>query len=67
MAIRDDVLARRWLVGAELTNYRQRSGMSQAAVAKELGVSTALVGHFEQGKYFPKREQIDTMLRCYGA
>ncbi|MGH3621204.1 MAG: helix-turn-helix domain-containing protein [Sciscionella sp.] len=67
MAIRDDVLARRWLVGAELTNYRQRSGMRQAPVAKELGVSTALVGHLEQGKYFPKREQIETMLRCYGA
>lgn len=35
-------------------------------MATKLGVSRALVGHFEQGKYSPEREQILAMMALYG-
>ncbi|WNV83066.1 DUF5753 domain-containing protein [Umezawaea sp. Da 62-37] len=60
MAVRDDGLARRWLVGVELANTRSDApdAPKQAAVAAALGVSPALISHWEQGKYFPSDEQI---------
>lgn len=66
MAIRDDIQARRWLVGVELANHRQRSRTTQAGVAQELGVSQGLVSQWEQGKYLPEVDQVRTMLRLYG-
>lgn len=66
MAIRDDVQARRWLVGAELANHRGRSRLTQAGVARELDVSQGLVSQWEQGKYLPERDQVRTMLGLYG-
>jgi transcriptional regulator with XRE-family HTH domain len=67
VAIRDDIQARRWLVGVELNNYRQRSGLKQAPVAAAIGVSPGLISHFEQGKYLPDEEQILAMMRVYEA
>lgn len=67
MAIRDDIHARRWLGGVELSNYRARTSLKQATVANLLGVSPGLVSHFEQGKFLPEPAQIRTMLQAYGA
>jgi transcriptional regulator with XRE-family HTH domain len=67
VAIRDDIQARRWLGGVELTNYRARTALKQATVADILGVSAGLVSHFEQGKVLPEPEQIRAMLDAYGA
>lgn len=64
---RGDPPALRWLIGVELTNYRKRSGMSQAAAGKAAGVSSGMIGHFEAGRYFPASEQIARMLELYGA
>jgi transcriptional regulator with XRE-family HTH domain len=66
VAIRDDIQARRWLVGVELANHRQRSRLTQAGVARELHVSQGLVSQWEQGKYLPEGEQVRRMLDLYG-
>lgn len=66
MAIRDDIQARRWLVGVELANHRQRTQLTQAGVARELHVSQGLVSQWEQGKYLPESEQVRAMLDRYG-
>jgi transcriptional regulator with XRE-family HTH domain len=67
VAIRDDIQARRWLVGVELVNYRQREAVKQAAVAKAIGVSPGLISHFEQGKYLPDGPQIRGIMAACGA
>ncbi|MCK2240940.1 MULTISPECIES: helix-turn-helix transcriptional regulator [unclassified Crossiella] len=66
MTVRDDVLARKWLVGVELTNYRAVTKVTQAAVAKALGISQSMVSQYEKGLHFPEDEQIATMLDFYG-
>jgi transcriptional regulator with XRE-family HTH domain len=67
VAERSDPPALRWLIGVELTNYRKQSGVSQAAAAKALGISTGMIGHYEVGRYFPAPEQITRLLELYGA
>jgi transcriptional regulator with XRE-family HTH domain len=67
VAERGDPSALRWLIGVELTNYRKQSGVSQAAAAKALGISSGMIGHFEVGRYFPAPEQIAQLLELYGA
>lgn len=67
MAERSDPSALRWLIGVELTNYRKQSGVSQAAAAEALGISSGMIGHFEVGRYFPAPEQIAQLLELYGA
>jgi len=57
----------RWLIGAELANYRKQSGKKQTAAAKALNLTPGMVAHFEVGRYFPSPEQIMTMLRVYDA
>jgi transcriptional regulator with XRE-family HTH domain len=67
VAERSDPPALRWLIGVELTSYRKQSGVSQAAAAKKLGVSSGMIGHYEVGRYFPAPEQVAQLLELYGA
>jgi DNA-binding XRE family transcriptional regulator len=67
VAERSDPPALRWLIGVELTNYRKRSGVSQTAAGKAIGVSSSMVGHYEVGRYAPAPEQIARLLELYGA
>lgn len=67
MAERSDPPALRWLIGAELANYRRQSGISQSTAAKHVGVSTGMVGHYEVGRYSAAPEQIARLLELYGA
>ena len=67
MAERSDPPALRWLIGVELTNYRKQSGVSQAAAAKALGISSGMIGHYELGRYFATPEQVASLLELYGA
>jgi transcriptional regulator with XRE-family HTH domain len=64
---RSDPPALRWLIGVELTNYRKQSGVSQAAAAKKLGVSSGMIGHYEVGRYFAAPKQVAQLLELYGA
>ncbi len=64
---RVDPSALRWLIGAELANYRKQSGKKQTAAATALNLTPGMVAHFEVGRYFPSPEQIVTMLRVYDA
>ncbi|MFJ5984469.1 Scr1 family TA system antitoxin-like transcriptional regulator [Lentzea sp. NPDC092896] len=63
--IRDDAIARKWLTGVELSNTRAEAidgetgePPSQQKLAKEMGVTRGLIGHWEQGRYFPQPDQI---------
>lgn len=67
MAERGDPSALRWLIGAELTNYRKLSGVSQADAGKSVGVSSGMIGHYETGRHFAAPEQIARLLKLYNA
>jgi DNA-binding XRE family transcriptional regulator len=67
VAERNDPPALRWLIGVELTNYRKLAGVSQTWAAKAVGLSTAMIGHYEVGKYFPAPVQVAQLLKLYGA
>ncbi len=67
MAERGDPSALRWLIGAELTNYRKQSGVSQADAGKAVGVSSGMIGHYETGRHFAAPEQIARLLKLYNA
>lgn len=64
--IRDDVIARKFLVGVELANTRARAidpatgePLKQQKLADAIGVTRGLTGHWEQGRYFPSPAQIE--------
>jgi transcriptional regulator with XRE-family HTH domain len=67
VAERSDPSALRWLIGAELTNYRKLSGVSQADAGKAVGVSSGMIGHYETGRHFAAPEQIARLLKLYSA
>jgi len=45
---------------------RDRSDLSQAAVAQLLGVSTQTVGHYESGRVEPPLQKLSRLLEIYG-
>ncbi|SDN14029.1 Helix-turn-helix domain-containing protein [Lentzea albidocapillata subsp. violacea] len=67
MAVLDDALARKWLTAVELANTRDEAGLTQTALAKALGVSQGLVGHWEKWKYFPSEDHLRKWYEVCGA
>jgi DNA-binding XRE family transcriptional regulator len=67
MAERSDPPALRWLIGAELTNYRKGAGLSQATAAKAIGLTSGMIGHYEVGKYLPAPAHVERLLKLYEA
>jgi transcriptional regulator with XRE-family HTH domain len=59
--------ALRWLIGIELTNYRKQSGYSQLEAGNAIGLSSAMIGHYETGRHAAAPEQIAKLLMLYGA
>lgn len=55
----------RW-IAVTLRRYRQSSGLSRAAAARERGCSDVRITHLETGRNLPKSEDIEILLRLYG-
>lgn len=51
---------------ATLAGLRARAGLTQADVAKALGVTQAAISIWERGDGKPKLEKIPTLARLYG-
>lgn len=49
-----------------LKALRVNAGFTQAEVAKEMKVSTRTIWQWENGKSYPKPEQINMLCRLYG-
>ena len=45
---------------------RTKAGLSQAAVAEELGISAASVSYWESGKTMPDPRKLPTIAKLYG-
>lgn len=67
MAERDDPSAVRWLVGVELTRFRERAGRKIGESAKVIGCSTGKIGHMESGRNHQQPGEVRDLLRFYGA
>jgi transcriptional regulator with XRE-family HTH domain len=63
---RPDPPALRWLIGTELRKYRHKAGLTLAGVALHLGVTSGMIGHYENGRYTPQPGQLAMLLRLYG-
>jgi transcriptional regulator with XRE-family HTH domain len=63
---RPDPPALRWLIGAELRKYRNKAEQTLADAARHLGVTSGMVGHYENGRYTPRPDQLAMLLRFYG-
>lgn len=49
-----------------LVNARKKAGLTQAQVAKHLGISDAAVTLWEKGKSFPRTEFLPKLAALYG-
>ncbi len=67
MADRQDPSAVRWLVGVELTRFRERAGKKIGDAAKVIKCSTGKVGHMESGRNQQQPGEVRDLLRFYGA
>jgi transcriptional regulator with XRE-family HTH domain len=63
---RPDPLALRWLIGTELHKYRNKAEQTLADAAYHLGVTSGMIGHYENGRYTPQLHQLAMLLRFYG-
>jgi hypothetical protein len=67
VADRDDPSAVRWLVGVELTRFRERAGKKINQAAKAIGCSPGKIGHMESGRNQQQPGEVRDLLRFYGA
>jgi hypothetical protein len=67
VADRDDPSAVRWLVGVELTRFRERSGRKITEAAKVIKCSPGKIGHMESGRNQQQPGEVRDLLRFYGA
>lgn len=67
VAERGDPSAVRWLVGVELTRFRDRAGARISAAAKAIGCSTGKISHMESGRNHQQPGEVRDLLRFYGA
>jgi hypothetical protein len=67
VADRDDPLAVRWLVGVELTKFRERAGKKIGQAAKVINCSPGKIGHMESGRNQQQPSEVRDLLRFYGA
>ncbi len=51
---------------AGLAYYRKVKDLTQADVAKKLGVNSAVMGFLESGDYIPSPEQLDVLVELLG-
>jgi transcriptional regulator with XRE-family HTH domain len=66
MAPRRDPSPLRWLIGVELSRYREGTGLRLSEVAEQTGMSRAKVGHLETGFQQQDPDDIATLLGLYG-
>lgn len=52
--------------GARLTILRKDKGMSQADLARRLGVNRALISGYERGKFSPSEAQLMKLADVFG-
>lgn len=67
MADREDPSAVRWLVGVELTRFRERSGRKIGQAAAVINCSPGKIGHMESGRNQQQPSEVRDLLRFYGA
>lgn len=67
MAEREVPTALRWLIGVELSAFRNRAGRTVAASAAHLGCSPGRLSHLETGRNQQRPEDVEKLLRFYGA
>ena len=54
------------MMGARIAALRRQAGMSQAALAQQLGCSDSAVGMYEQGRREPPVDLLVQMARLFG-
>ena len=54
------------MMGARIAALRRQAGMSQAALAQQLGCSASAVGMYEQGRREPPVDLLVQMARLFG-
>jgi len=54
------------MLGVRIAALRRSAGLSQAALANELGISTSAVGMYEQGRREPSTEILAAMAKRFG-
>lgn len=64
---RADPSALRFLIGHDLRAARERAAHKQTDAAKVLGCSQAKINYLETGKTQQKSDEVDALLRSYGA
>lgn len=52
--------------GQKLRAERERTGLTQLDVAKDIGITQAIISHIECGKYLPSEHLESKLLREYG-
>lgn len=67
MADREDPSAVRWLVGVELTRFREQAGKKIGEAAKVIKCSPGKIGHMESGRNQQQPGEVRDLLRFYGA
>src|SRR4051812_43234318 len=67
VADREDPSAVRWLVGVELTRFRERSGKKISQAAQVISCSPCKIGHMESGRNQQQPGEVRDLLRFYGA
>jgi len=56
----------RSLFSQNLIRYRKQKGFSQADLAKEAGISSRMIGHYEISDTIPPIEKIDALAKALG-
>jgi transcriptional regulator with XRE-family HTH domain len=59
--------ALRWLIGVELSHYRNQSGRTASAAAKHIGSSQGRLSHLEAGRNQQQPDVVEALLKFYGA
>jgi transcriptional regulator with XRE-family HTH domain len=54
------------MIGARIAALRRKYGLSQAELARKLGVSASAVGMYEQGRREPAADLLVNMARQFG-
>ncbi|APU14474.1 MULTISPECIES: helix-turn-helix domain-containing protein [Actinoalloteichus] len=66
MAERSDPSALRWLIGAELADYRKQTGLSLSKVAAQVAISKPKLSNMEAGRFQQYPDDVAKVLECYG-
>ncbi|MGH8792190.1 MAG: helix-turn-helix domain-containing protein [Stackebrandtia sp.] len=67
MLNRNDPLALKWLLGAQIAAIRHKSGYSLGQLAQDTGYTRAKLGTMETGRFGQKPEDVSTVLNACGA